>query len=130
MTVQDLLKKIKEEKYSVIAIRHLCDDEKYNIGDICRNSYDYDVEYDVSTYYRDQRELNGTCGYNIPNIDYLNEEEVEEAKEMIVKALKESEDYGGTPIIIAGHHYEYGNDEEEVIIKYAEVIATSIEGIM
>lgn len=130
MTVQDLLKKIKEERYSVVAIRHLCEDEDYRVGDICRNSFQYDLEYDDSSYYTNPVELNGTCGYSIFGPCDLEEDEVEEAKEQLIDGLKKSADYGGKPVIIAGHRYEYGWDEEEVIIPYAEVIATSIEGIM
>ena len=113
MTVQDLLRKINEKRYSVVAIRHLCEDEDYCVGDICRNSFQYDLEYDNSSYYTNPVELNGTCGYAIFDICDLEEDEVE-----------------GKPVIIAGYRYEYGWDEEEVVIPYAEVIATSIEGIM
>lgn len=131
MTVQDLLKKIKEERYSVVAIRHLCEDEEYSVGDICRNSFDWDLEYDQSSYDAENPvELNGTCGYAIFDLCDLEEDEVEKAKELLINGLEESDVYEGKPVIIAGNRYEYGNDENEVIIAYAEVIATSIEGIM
>lgn len=131
MTVQDLLRKIKEERYSVVAIRHLCKDEEYSAGDICRNSFDWDLEYDQSSYDTENPvELNGTCGYAIFDLCDLEEDEVEKAKELLINGLEESDGYEGKPVIIAGNRYEYGNDESEVIIQYAEVIATSIEGIM
>lgn len=130
MTVQDLLKKIKEEKYSVVAIRHLCEDEEYSVGDLCRNSYDWDVEYDRSSYDTENPvEFNGTCGYCV-RIENLEEDEVEKAEELLIDALKESDTYDGKPVIIAGNRYDYGNDENEVIIEFAEVLATSIEGVM
>ena len=130
MTVQDLLRKINEKRYSVVAIRHLCEDEDYCVGDICRNSFQYDLEYDNSSYYTNPIELNGTCGYAIFDICDLEEDEVEKAKEQLIDGLKKSADYRGKPVIIAGYRYEYGWDEEEVVIPYAEVIATSIEEIM
>ena len=131
MTVQDLLKKIKEERYSVVAIRRLCKDEEYSAGDICRNSFDWDLEYDQSSYDTENPvELNGTCGYSVFDLCDLDEDEVEKAKELLINGLEESDGYEGKPVIIAGNRYGYGNDENEVIIQYAEVIATSIEGIM
>lgn len=131
MTVQDLLKKIKEERYSVVAIRHLCKDEEYSVGDICRNSFDWDLEYDQSSYDTENPvELNGTCGYSVFDLCDLDEDEIKKAKELLVNGLEESDGYEGKPVIIAGNRYEYGNDENEVIIQYAEVIATSIAGIM
>lgn len=131
MTVQDLLRKITEEGYSVVAIRRLSEDEDYSVGDICRDSFDWDYENDRSSYNTENPvELNGTCGYSVFDLCNLDEEEVEKAEELLIDALKESDTYGGKPVIIAGNRYEYGNDENEVIIAYAEVIATSIEGIM
>ena len=111
MDLQKIFDKIKEEKYSIVAIRRCCKDEKYNIGDICRNSYEWDYEYDVSSYDTEApTELDGTCGLNISNI--------------IDDGIEKSSVYdGNNVIIIAGHDYSYGNDEEEVIIENADVIA-------
>lgn len=50
-------------------------------------------------------------------------EEIEEATEIFEKAMKEAETYCGKMVVIAGHSYTYGNDENEVIIEDAEVIA-------
>ena len=131
MTVQDLLRKITEEGYSVVAIRHLNKDENYSVGDICRDSFDWDYENDRSSYNTENPvELNGTCGYSISDICNLDKADVKKAEELLIDGLKNSDIYDGKCVIIAGNRYEYGNDEEEVIIAYAEVIATSIEGIM
>ena len=116
--------KVVNENYSVVAIRHLAEDEDYKVGDICRNSYDWNWEYDHSTYYdEEQIELSGTCGYNISGFDCLDEEEIEEATRIFEKALKESTLYGGKAIVIAGDRYQYGSDENEVVIEDAVVIA-------
>lgn len=122
MDLQKIFDKIKEEKYSVVAIRRCCKDEKYNVGDICRNSYEWNYEYDVSSYDTETPiELDGTCGLNISNI--IDCEDLTDAKEIINNGMEKSSIYdGNNVIIIAGHDYSYGNDEEEVIIENADVI--------
>ena len=129
MTAKELLKTLKDGRYNVVAIRHTCADEKYDIGDICRNSYEYDFECDLSTYYTGNPvESDGTCGYGIFGLDYLDADDVEEleqAEKIIKKSIDASAFYNpseGSAIIIAGHSYYYGNDENEVVIKNAEVI--------
>lgn len=124
--VNAILKKVNQEKFSIIAIRHLSPDEKYEIGDICRNSYDWDYELDCSTYETENPiELDGTCGYAVYDLCNLDLDEMEEAEQLLSMALKEA-DYIGEPVLIAGHGYTYGNDENEVIIKDAEVIGKDV----
>lgn len=123
MTAKELLKKVNEERYSVVAIRHLSDDENYNIGDICRNSYNWNYEYDLSSYFTEEpEELNGTCGYSISEICNLDKEEVESAEKILSNGIESASTYSGKTIVIAGYRYEHGNDENEVIIADAEVI--------
>ena len=63
--MEELIRKITEEGYKYIGIRHLAEDEEYEVGDICRNSYNWDYEYDRSSYESDAPvELPGTCAYN------------------------------------------------------------------
>ena len=123
MTAQELLKKVNEEGYSVVAIRHLSDDENYSIGDICRNSYNWNYEYDLSSYFTEEpEELNGTCGYSISKICGLDVEEIECAEKILSNGIENASVYSGKTVIIAGYLYEYGNDENEVIVANAEVI--------
>lgn len=124
MNVQEILNKVNEEGYSVVAIRHCAEDEDYAVGDICRNSYDWNYELDCSTYDTDEPvELEGACGYHVRGFENLDADEIEEATEIFEKAMKEAETYYGKVVIIAGYRYAYGNDENEVIIEDAEVIA-------
>lgn len=124
MNVQEILNKVNEEGYSVVAIRHCAEDEDYTVGDICRNSYDWNYELDCSTYDTDEPvELEGVCGYHVRGFENLDTDEIEEAAELLNKALKGAELYCGEMVVIAGHSYTYGNDENEVIIEDAEVIA-------
>lgn len=39
-----LISAIANCNYNYIGIRHLADDEHYQVGDCCRNSYDWDYE--------------------------------------------------------------------------------------
>lgn len=116
-----LIKKITEENYKWIGIRHLANDENYTIGDFCRNSYEWDYEYDCSSYDSENpEELPGACAYDT-RIDSVWDDE-EEIEEKIRKAISESDCYSGKIAVIAGNSAEYGNDPEEIIISDAEVI--------
>lgn len=116
-----LIKKINEEGYAWIVIRHLSDDENYEVGDFCRNSYDWDYENDCSSYDTENpEELPGTCAYNT-GIDSAWDDD-DEIEEKILKAISGSSCYSGKIAVIAGNRAEYGNDQEEIIIENAEVI--------
>lgn len=122
--VKEILKKVNDEGYGVVAIRHCAEDEEYNVGDICRNSFDWNYELDHSTYEdEEQVELNGTCGIHIIGFENLDEEEIEEATELFNKAMEKANVYSGQVVVIVGDSYDYGSDEDEVIIRDAEVIA-------
>lgn len=124
MNVKEILKKVCDEGYSVVAIRHIAEDEHYNVGDTCRNSYEWNYEMDHSTYEDEEPiELDGTCGYNIVRFADFDIDELEEAEQIFKTALEESSIYSGDVVIIAGDSYTYGNDENEVIISDACVIA-------
>lgn len=124
LNVEEILKKVNDEGYGVVAIRHCAEDEEYNVGDICRNSFDWNYELDHSTYEDEEHvELNGTCGLHIIGFENLDEEEVEEATELFNKAMEKANVYSGQVVVIVGDSYDYGSDEDEVIIRDAEVIA-------
>ena len=122
MNTQKLLDTIKNNKYSVIAIRHCCQDEHYQLGDFCRNSYEWNYELECSSYDTENPiELDGTCGYAV--FDLLEADDAIVAERILTNSINNSNVYDGTEIvIIAGTSYSYGNDENEVIIEYAEVI--------
>lgn len=119
--MKKLIKKINQEGYTFVGIRHLSNDEAYKVGDFCRNSYDWDYENDCSSYDSESpEELPGTCVYDT-RID-SNWDDDEEIEEKILKAISESSFYSGKIAVIAGNYAEYGNDPEEIIIRDAEVI--------
>lgn len=122
MNVEKILETIKENDYSVVAIRHCCPDEEYKIGDICRNSFEWNEEYECSSYDTEEpEEMDGVCGYAM--FELIDTDDAEEAKEIIERAIEESSIYDGNNIvIIGGDSYSYGNDENEVIVEEAEVI--------
>ena len=97
-------------------------DEHYQIGDFCRNSYEWNYELECSSYDTENPiELDGTCGYAV--FDLLEADDVIVAERILADSINNSNVYDGTEIvIIAGMSYTYGNDENEVVIEYAEVI--------
>ena len=119
LNIKEILQKVNENGYGVVAIRHLSDDEEYRVGDTCRNSYDWNYDEDHSTYEDEEPvELDGTCGL----FENLDEDEVEEAESLLNRAVEAASIYTGKIAIIAGDSYSYGADDSEVIIKDAEVI--------
>lgn len=128
MTVNEIQEICEKSRHGYFGLR--ADDMDYQVGDICNNSHqlfqdpDFD-EFDEliypevldenSPYYGffDAGELNGTCAVGF-NEDY---------EPSIAKALEAIENYFGEYLyIIAGNSIEYGNDENEIIIKDAEVL--------
>lgn len=128
LNVKNILETVNNEGVKVVAVRGLCHDENYAVGDWCRNSYDWNNEFEQSSYDVDgeQIELPGTCGVAVWDFTELNSDEVDEAKNLLRKAIESAKYYGddGRLAIIAGYNdYTYGEDEDEVIIRNAQVIA-------
>ncbi len=115
----NLIKLIKERKFRIVGVRSLSDDEEYNIGDICRYSYDWNHIFDRSTYGYENIQLNGTCAINT-YIDYVYDED-EEIIEKIEKTYERAY-WKDEVVLIAGYCWEDGEDDDEVIIEDAEVI--------
>lgn len=119
MNIKEAVRTIINSNYEIFGIRHIASDESYKIGDCTRNSYDWDIENDVSSYETNSRELDGTSAY-FTGIDTLDDEEEIEKKLLI--ALEKSKVYSGTAILLGGDRYDWGNDDSEVIIEDAEVL--------
>lgn len=99
MNVEKILETIKENDYSVVAIRHCCPDEEYKIGDICRNSFEWNEEYECSSYDTEEpEEMDGVCGYAM--FELIETDDAEEAKEIIERAIEESSIYDGNNVIV------------------------------
>lgn len=119
----DIIKAIECCNYNYIGIRHLADDEHYETGDYCRNSYDWDYTNDCSTYETSQPvELSGVCAYDTHIVPMWDD--LEEIAEKLATALSASNVYYGDTVIVAGDRIEYGNDLNEIIIADAIVIAS------
>ena len=122
VNVEKWVEAIKGNKNSYYGIRWTAEDECYCVGDIARNSYDWDIENDISTYETDEPvELDGTCAIEIicdPTFD-----EDDEIREAIEEALKNHNGYWGEPVLLGCRNAEYGNDAGEIIMEDAVVIA-------
>lgn len=126
MTIEEIRDLINEAeaKYSYIGIR--ADERDYQIGEIMDNSHQlfqdpqYDDTFTELLYpyvsdgpyagFYDGGELNGTCALRISE---------DNAEEMLKRVMS----YGNKFYLIGGNSMEYGNDEDEIIIEDAEVIA-------
>lgn len=106
-----------------LGVRSLNADEQYDVGDDCRDSYEWDYENDCSTYYTTGETANGTCATMIGHSsDYDSSEEL--AKD-IEKAVKANAIHGGKQVIIAGRQVNNDGVFEtgEVRIVGAVVVA-------
>ena len=130
MTAQEIQKLCEESEYWYFGIR--ADYMKYSIGDECETSHQLyqDPQYaddaysellfprvldPQSPYYGlyDAGELNGTCalGFDPEDLDSIEE------------MLKRADNYPGDRVhVIGGNRIEYGEDENEIIIRDAIVI--------
>ncbi|MDQ0154929.1 hypothetical protein [Robertmurraya andreesenii] len=129
MNYLEAARKIYEEGYRFAGVRSLTDDENYNIGDTCRQSYEWDREEDCSTYYTTGLKAGGTCAIEV-RTDYLDndtvEEDIKELAERIEKAVVATDLYMGfTKAIIAGNSTYTDldwSDDNEIRIVDAVVI--------
>ena len=121
-----LAKEILENNYAYVGVRSLCEDEQYEIGDYCRESYEWDVEHDCSTYDlhgEDGLKAGGTCCTVVATWnDYIDEPA--ELAERIEKAIQQNRVYGGPQVIIAGNRVNNDGmfDQDEIRIVNAKVI--------
>lgn len=125
MTIEEIRNLINESEYGYIGIR--ADSRDYQIGEVMDNShqlfqdpqytdfectellYPYISEGPYAGFY-DGGELDGTCALEV------SENNIEE----MIEAVKS---YGEKIYLIGGNSMEYGNDEDEIIIRNAKVIA-------
>ena len=123
-TINEIVKIMMIDEYAIYGIRGLSSDEKYEIGDECRNSYDWNYECDHSTYEDEEPvELPGTCSVRIHIRHSFNDDEKEVVKAVenawnLASKYSDINEY----VLIAGDQYEWGIDMDEVIIRRAYVL--------
>lgn len=99
-----------------------------HVGDLCPDSYNWDFELDCSTRETTGEMLNGACAIEIDTrMLMLDGDDDEDVVTEIEKSIQQSENagyWGEQMLLIAGSDgCEYGDDENEIIIENAEVIA-------
>lgn len=123
----ETIKAAAEKGYHVFGIRRIWEEAGLlNVGDWCPDSYDWDYENDISTRETTGTTLDGACAVVIDtNHLFLDGSDDEELEERIGKALKASEIYYSDETMLIGGRdgYEYGYDDDEVIIRDADVLA-------
>lgn len=107
-------------KYRVVGIRGLTNDENYKIDDELRNSYNWNYEYDCSSYDTDEpEELDGTCAVDtLIDTTYDTDDEIIDKINSVINNFS----YTGKIALIAGNVYTYGADQNEIIIEDATLI--------
>lgn len=108
----------------VLGVRGLTKDESYKVGDECRESYEWDLDNDCSTYHTTQEIAGGTCCIGVD----MNVETAEELVTNIETAIKEASKYGDAgcdTVLIAGRsiNRDYQMDDGEIRIVGAWVEA-------
>lgn len=116
-------KEVLENRW-FLAIRSTRKDERYNVEDECRESYEWDFENDCSAYFTTGELAGGTCGIGI-DTDCDSPEELAERIESALVAFNRIGygDVGGQTILIAGRSMDrdHAVDDNEVRIRGAWV---------
>lgn len=123
----ELAKEILNERYSAVGVRGIYADEQYEVGDECRESYEWDFENDCSTYFTTGEKAGGTCATHIDTQYFETDDEVTELAARIQSMVEQNEEYGADrQVIIAGYdgvNNDAALDRGEVRIYNAFVIA-------
>lgn len=126
--VLKIMKEAYEEGFCSFGIRSI--DTKIfgraECGDILPESYDWDIEEDCSTYETTGETLPGTCAVwvNTQWINYDNEWDTD-ILNSLESAIKIAHTYYGDEYVLVGSKEggEWGNDEREIILEDAQVLA-------
>lgn len=106
-------------KYLSLGLRGLQPDEQYEIGDIARNSHDWDLENDCSS----EDELNGTCTILVNTMWVDTAEELIEEIEDTIESIEDNGYGDGRIVLLGGRNDTQGYDPAERIISNAKVLA-------
>lgn len=122
----DAIKRANENHYHVFGVRKV--DSKYetvNAGERMADSYDWDCENDTSCRNTTGEMLGGASAINVLVDDlWMDGSDDDEIAEEIANAVqKVSLYFGDTVYLVAGESYDYGNDNDEIIIEDAIALA-------
>lgn len=102
MDYNQIAQQIIDKNYAVVGVRNICSDETYSVGDDCRQSYDWDLAADCSTYETTGQLAGGTCATHIDTQYFVTNNWTAELAERIAEIVKFNSVYGGQQVIIAG----------------------------
>ena len=95
-------------------LRSLSEDEDYSIGDIPRDSYDWDEENDCSSYYTDGTTLGGVCTIGITDPESM-------ASVYVALNLAKGYDTGNGMVLIGADSFREGDDYREWILPDSKI---------
>lgn len=126
-SIQAALQEVLDNRW-FLAVRATRPDEQYKVDEECRESYEWDLEHDISSYFTTGETAGGTCGLAVDTYgeDNVGRCSVEELDARVAEKVEEVRKYGGEQIIlIAGRsiNREYQMDDGEVRIIGAWVQA-------
>lgn len=125
MDYKEIAKEILENNY-LAGVRALADDEEYQVGDYCRDSYEWDLENDCSTYHTTGEIANGTCATMIETEYFKTDDWETELAENIKKAIEANKErYGDKQVIVVSKQVNNDGmfDPGEIRLVNAKVIA-------
>lgn len=124
MNLKEIAKQIIEENY-IVGVRAVQEDEDYQVGDICRDSYEWDIETDTSTYETTGELAIGTCATRVETDSFDTDDWETELENRLKEVIAENKLYGDKQVIIAGSQVNNDGcfDPGEIRIIDAEVIA-------
>lgn len=98
--------------------------ETLEVGENCSLSHDWDHENDIAS----ESLLSGTSATKIAmglELNINDEDDIQEIQELIDEAIKLNRVYPGkNTYLVAGNHYEYGEDPDEIILADDSILET------
>lgn len=108
-----------------LAVRATRSDEQYAVEDLCRQSYEWDLENDVSSYFTTGELAGGTCGLEVDTNDCTAEELSARVAEAVEK-VRAYGDVGGQIIVIAGRrlntNFQMDDGEARIVDAWVQYI--------
>lgn len=120
--MMNLIKKAYKDGYRDFGVRAM--DTEYQAGEDVPDSYDWDIENDCSTYNTTGETLPGACAVFFA-VDGIQLDEYEDAEENLNAAIEQAKRYYCDHLYIIASKFgsEWGNDQNEIILRDAQVIA-------
>lgn len=125
MTIYKIAKMLVETGTRYAGVRTLQPDENYKVAEFARDSYEWDLEHDCSTYYTTGERAGGTCATDLNTdgtafMDAVREKNMNAVASMLAAAIDANKIYTGhTQVVLVGDDintdYQLNDGEIQIV---------------